>query len=883
MTAASATAAPLATSSSTTRCCAHCGAPATARRHAGAGDEERRMAEPAGGRDAASWQAPVAPPPWYCCSGCQTVAEALAQAGLSDWYQLAGEERAPARTTGRSYEELDDPCFAAEHVTVGADGLASTQLYLEDLRCTACVWLVERLPQLEAGVVEARVDLGRGLTELRFDPRRVSLSRVGRALDRLGHPAHPYRTVDRDAQRRREDRALLVRIGVAGVAAGNVMLLAVALYAGWFGGAMTEGEQAFLRWTSMAVALPLLSYAALPFARTALAALRARRLHLDLPITVGILVGLGVSTAHTVAGVGELYFDSVAMLVFLLLVARFLQTRHQRRASVAAEMLLALTPRRVHLLREDGAGVVQGVSDVPIEAVTCGQLLDIYPGETVPLDGVVERGVTTIDRSLLTGESRPARVGVGDALYAGTLNLTAAVRLRATATGERTRIGQLVGRIAELTRRRAPVQRLIDRVAGRFTLVVGGTAAATLLACAATGRLVDGVERALALLVVTCPCALALATPLAISVTLARAARRGILIKGADALELLARPGTLVLDKTGTITQGEQRVASWHGDAEVAALASAVEAESRHPVARALRAYAAPAQVAFAQRIEKLGSGVSATIVDGDAAKVGAKVTVGSPRWTAGMAAIAAPVERWIEGARARGESPVVVAVDGRAVAVAGLADPPRPDAALAIAAIRALGWQIELLSGDDEATVRRVGAQLGLAAAQCRGAATPEAKTSRIEELTADMRARRLGAVVMVGDGVNDAGALAAASCGVATHGSAEASIEAADVYVSRAGVAQLVTLLEGARATMQTLRRNLRLSLVYNLAAGGLAVAGAIHPLIAAVLMPLSSLTVLVSSLRSRAMREPRPIAGPSLSSAAPPVVGTELGAHP
>jgi P-type Cu2+ transporter len=790
-----------------------------------------------------SVSAPVDTAPWYCCAGCQVVAEALQHSGLTDWYRIAGSDRSPARTTTRKYEELDDPGFSSRHVETGEDGLAHTKLYLEELRCTACVWLVERLPTLEAGVVEARVDLGRGLAEVTFDPRQVQLSTIAGTLDRLGHPVHPYRDVDRDVQRRREDRALMVKIGIAGAAAGNIMLLAIALYSGWLGGAMTSTEVTFLRWASMIVALPALTFAATPFFRTALASLRSRRLHLDLPIAVGIVAGLGWGTGNVVRGVGEIYFDSVGMLVFLLLIARFVQTRHQRKASIAAEMLMALTPRRVHLIVDHDRTV-----EVPIEAVSVGQVIEVLAGETVPLDGVIESGSSAVDRGLLTGESRPVQVAAGDLLFAGTVNLSAPVRMRASATGETTRIGQLVARVAELARRRAPIERFVDGLAGRFVAVIATAAGLTWLGWTVlAGRPGAGFENAMALLVVTCPCALALATPLAVSVALSRAARLGILIKGAEVLEQLAEPGVIVLDKTGTVTVGGQRVSSWAGDSSAAALASALEGKSPHPVAHAVRSYTAPASLAVSDSCESFGRGILGTVGT-------QRVAIGTPRWIASVANVPHSVALHATAARQRGESPVMIAVDGVAVAVAGLSDPIRADAAVAIAKIRSMGWRVELLSGDDDEAVRQTGRQLGLAAEDCRGGVLPEGKAAHVEALLQ----RRRGPVVMVGDGVNDAAALVAASCGIAMHGSAEASIEAADIYSSRPGVSALVVILTGARATMRTIRRNLRISLFYNLSAGLLAATGVIHPLFAAVLMPLSSLTVLLSSLRSRAMLE-------------------------
>lgn len=779
----------------------------------------------------------------FCCAGCEVVAGAIASNGLERFYALRAEgDAAPANTTGRAYTELDDPAFQRVHVALAPDGLARAALYLEDLRCTACVWLVEAAPRCIPGTVDVRVDLGRSRADVIWDPGKTELSAIARYLDRIGHAPHPYRGLDRDAQRRREDRALLVKLGVAGAAMGNIMLLAVALYAGLFGG-MSGRDTEFFRWASMLVAVPALGFAATPMFRTALGAIRAHRLHLDLPLSIGILAGLGWGTVNVFRGAGEIYFDSLAMLVFLLLVARWVVLRHQRRASTAAELLLALTPSRARRLDQDGQAI-----EVPIEAIVPGDLIQVLVGDVVPVDGIVERGRSALDLGLLTGESRPAEVAPGDAVNAGTANLAAPLVVRATAVGEATRVGKLVGHIEALSSRRAPIERLVDRVAGTFVKVVTGAAAITAIAWTAAVSLEAGAENAMALLIVTCPCALALATPLAVTVALGRAARRGVLIKGADALERLATPGTMFLDKTGTLTAGKLAVTSWLGDLDAAPLAAAVEAGSNHPIARALVAHAAssPTTGGGAVSIEEdLGRGIAGT--------VGAhRITVGSPSWVRARTQWSPTFERWVDDLAGQGETPVVIAIDKRPVAVAGLRDPLRPDAHAALERLAAFGWRLELLSGDDPRVVARIGAELGLPAERCHGGAAPEAKAARVAE------ARRSGPVVMLGDGVNDAAAMAAATAGIAVSGAAEIAIDTADIYLKSPAIGDVAATVAGARATLATIRRNLRLSLVYNLTAGALAVSGIIHPLIAAAVMPLSSLTVLVSSLRSRAFRE-------------------------
>jgi len=688
------------------------------------------------------------------------------------------------------------------------------------------------------GVIEVRVDLGRSRADVTWYPAVTSLAQIARHLDRVGHAPHPYRGLDRDRARRREDRALLVKLGVAGAAAGNLMLLAIALYAGLFGD-MAARDTQFFRWASMCVAVPALGYAATPFFRTALGALRAHRLHLDLPLSIGIAAGLVWGTANVIRGVGEIYFDSLAMLVFLLLAARWIVLRHQRRASSAAELLLSLTPSRAHRIDDSGD------RDVTIEALAPGDLVRVRVGEVVPVDGEVHAGRSAIDVGLLTGESRPVEVAPGAAVHAGTVNVAAPLEIRATAVGELTRVGKLVASIAALSTR-APIERLVDRIAGRFVAVVSSLAALTFAAWSLRSVAL-GAEHAMALLIVTCPCALALATPLAVTVALGRAARRGVLIKGADALERLATPGTLFVDKTGTLTAGKLAVVSWRGDLDAAGLAAAAEADSNHPIARALQAHAEPAGVATDVR-EELGRGIRATVGGHD-------VRVGAPPWVRSHSRAQPAIERgidgWIAELAERGETPIAIACDGVIIAVAGLADPIRPDARAALAELARLGWTVELLSGDDPRVVERVGAALEVPPARCHGAASPEDKVASV------VAARARGPAVMVGDGVNDAAAMAVASAGIAVSGAAEIAIEAADVYLRSPSIGDVAATAAGARATLAAIRRNLRFSLAYNVIAGALAVSGLIHPLIAAAVMPLSSLTVLASSLRSKAFR--------------------------
>jgi Cu2+-exporting ATPase len=784
----------------------------------------------------------------FCCHGCRSVYAILHEMGLARYYQLQEGNRTaakPARVSGRGFAEFDDPAFQALYCRAQSDGLCSTELFLEGVHCAACVWLVEKLPRVRSGVVETSLNLTNSLVRVVWDPSRTPLSHVARTLDALGYCPHPARDAAARQARKREERAFLTRIAVAGACAGNAMLLALALYSGGSGGIQAE-YALFFRWLSMLVGLVALAWPGSLFFRGAWAAIRTRTPHLDLPIALGLGVGAVSGAACTIFNVGEVYFDSLTVLVFLLLVGRWIQYRQQRGAADALELLFALTPTSARLVEGEA------VREIPIEAVQVGALLDVRAGDSIPADGVVASGRSLVDQSLLTGESRPITVGEGDSVCAGTVNLASGLRVRANAAGAATRVGKLMRLVQDCAARRPAIVRFTDRIAGWFVAVVLILAAITVAAWAPFDIGV-ATNHATALLIVTCPCALGLATPLAVTVAIGRAARRDILVRGGDALERLARPGTLLLDKTGTITLGRMSVVQWRGPQELQPLIAALESHSNHPVAQALVA-------AFGHRADRTLD-VSAAEhsprggmrgeVEGRSLSVGSQDFVSvrdfaPPAWLA-------PFERELIAA---GLTPVRVARDLAIVAVAGLGDAVRPDSRDAIARLREAGWEVRLLSGDRPEIVDGVARQVGVRPADARGGATPEQKLAAVKD------AMRRGPVVMVGDGVNDAAALSAATVGIAVHGGAEASLAAADIYLNRPGLSPLVDLVGAAESMMRTIRRSLTVSLLYNGLAAGLAMGGIINPLLAAILMPISSFTVITLAFSQRRPARSAPV---------------------
>lgn len=770
----------------------------------------------------------------FCCTGCDTAYSILHEHGLGGYYALGERRKTAVRASGRSYEEFDHPAFASLYVRPSVNGLSRTELYLESVHCSSCVWLVERVPLLIPGVARTELNVRRSLAVVEWDATTVPLSQIARELDTLGYPSHPFRGVARDAMRRREDRTMLARIGVAGAIAINVMLAALALYSGERNG-MEASYQHFFRYVSLLLIVPAFAYPGRVFFTGAWSAVRTRSLHMDLPIAIALAAGLIRGTINTATNTGPVYFDGLAILIFALLVGRFLQQRGQRLAGDSAELLHSLSPVSARVV--DGSGV----HDVPTAALLPGMTLDVRAGESFAADGVIVYGASSVNAALLTGESRPVGVNVGDKVYSGTHNVEAPVRVMVEQAGESSRIARLLAQVEESARRRAPVVVLANRLAGIFVGVVLTAALLTFGVKHWLGR-PSALDDAIALLIVTCPCALALATPLAITVAVGRGARRGILVKGGDALELLATPGTLVLDKTGTVTEGQTTLVAYAGPEWVKPLVLALEMGSSHPIAEGFRkAWGNEAALDATDAHHVAGGGLEGIVG-------GRHVRVGSPTWVGATCTCTPAIA--VECARMDATlTPVHVAVDGVVVAAAGLGDAIRSDALASLTTLRACGWKTVLLSGDAPSVAASVGAQLQFGVGDVVGGASPESKLAYVEA-----RKARGERVVMVGDGVNDAAAIAAATVGVGVHGGAEACLANADIYLTRPGLGALVELVEGAERSMRVIRRNIAFSVAYNVLGAGLAVAGVLTPLVAAVLMPASSITVVLGSWYGR-----------------------------
>ena len=791
-------------------------------------------------------------PHQFCCTGCRAVYETIHACGLDSYYRLrdaADTSLKPAKPSDDTFASFDNPAFEALYVTCDERGSHSADLVLEGVTCAACVWLVERLPRVLDGVIEARLSLREATVRVTWDPSRVPLSRLARTLDRFGYTPHPARGRSRKEFVRRDERKRLIQLGVAGAIMGNTMLLGFALYAGLAGG-MEAQFRTFFRLLSALLGTIALAWPGAVFFKSAYAALRARMLNLDVPIALALLVGGSAGVINVILNRGEIYFDSLTVLVFLLLVGRWMQYQQQRRADSAVELLFSLTSSTCHLVCENDR-----IVDAPIEAMKAGDVAEVRSGELIPADGAVLRGRSAVNQALLTGESMLVEVETGHAVHAGALNVGSILRIRVEKTGQDTRIGQLMRLVERGVREKPAIVQFADRVGAWFILAVSLAAAATFAFWCRFG-VAQAIDHAVALLIVTCPCVLGLATPLTLAIAIGRLARSDILVKSGAALERLARGGRLLLDKTGTLTQGRPQLIEWIGDPSIRDVVVAVESLSNHPIARALVAElgegASPIQPVDV--VERNDGGISA--------QVGARrVRIGSPAFIARHVEMPHEMDLRRRSFEARGATVVAIGIDDRCVALAVLGDPVRPDTGLAVATLTKMGWDLSILSGDASLVVRNVAEQVGISPFRASGGVSPEQKLAAVRQYES---AESEGVTVMVGDGVNDAAALAAAEVGIAVHGSAEASLAAADVYVARPGLMPLAELFATSRHAMRVIRRNLMISLSYNVLAGSLAAAGIMTPLIAAILMPVSSATVLslavasITSFKARGGRQ-------------------------
>lgn len=765
-----------------------------------------------------------------CCHGCAAAAEWIGRLGLGDYYRLRSEP-AQRNSGDADYSAWDRPALARLHVRQLAADRAEVVVLVDGLRCAACSWLIERALGTLAGVHEVGVNAAARRVQLGFDPSRVQLSQLLDALARLGYAPHPLTAEALDSLRQRESRSALKRLVVAGLGSMQAMMYAVALYAGVFDG-IDPAVRDFFRWVGFLVATPVVLYSAQPFFTGALREWRARRLSMDTPVAIAVALIYAASLYETLRGGHEIYFDSVSMFVFFLLIGRTLEMRARHRAGDVVDALARLQPALAERRMRDGND--GSFETVGVHELEAGDLVRVAAGATIPADGALADAACRIDESLLSGESKPLTRRRGEAVVAGSLALDGPVLVEVQRIGADTVLAGIVRMVTRAAGERPRLARMADARAARFVVRV-----LVLTSLVAMAWMHFDPSRAfaaaLAVLVVSCPCAFALAVPTALTRAVAVLARRGVLVVEADALEALATADHFVFDKTGTLT--EPRIDRAHSHAvrgrfdDALRIAAALEQASQHPLARAVRAAAGDDLPLANDLRETAGAGVEGEIDD--------------VRYRFGLAAFS--IGATSTGATDKGGAlpALVLADDAGEIARFAIDEEPRPGAMQMLATLREAGIGTEILSGDAAPRVAAMAAHLGVD--HWQAGARPEAKLARLAALRAEGRR-----VAMVGDGVNDAPVLAAADVALAIGDGASLAHAASGILLGGSRLGTLVEARAIARQTQRTLRQNLNWALAYNLSVVPIAALGFVPPWLAAIGMSASSIVVILNSLR-------------------------------
>ena len=770
-----------------------------------------------------------------CCAGCEAVANAIVDNHLEGFYDHRTANPATAEELlPESLRELtlyDNDELQKTFVQNLAGDRREAALILEGITCAACVWLNERHVQALPGVISFQVNYSNHRAQLAWDNSQLNLSDVLKAISEIGYHAHPFDPGRQEALHKQERRQAIRRIGVAAVGMMQVMMMAVAMYLGADEG-MSDSIRNLLRWASLVVATPVVLYSAQAFFRSAWRDLKFRQLGMDVPVSLAIGAAFLASIWATVRGVGEVYFDSVTMFTFFLLLGRFLELSARHKAGEIADELVRLVPATAHKKTADG------IEPVPVTELTVGDEIVVKGGELIAADGVIVEGKTSVDESLLTGESLPLSKQLGDYLIGGSINRASPVTLKLEKLGQDTVLAG-ISRLLERAQAEKPeIAQLANRVAGWFVAVLL-LVAVCVFSFWYWREPANALWITLSVLVVTCPCALSLATPVAITATVGVLTKMGVLTTRGHALETLSSVTDMVFDKTGTLTRGklfvtEIKILGKVSQMQVHALAAGLESYSEHPIAVAISA--GVKKSADVEVIESLpGMGILGRH-EGQLLRLGNLSYV--RQWHADFDDVTTT------------DTCIYLATQDSMLARFELGDEIRSEAKEVVMALKQLGIKLHILSGDNEAAVAKVAGQLNIKTAFAKQ--LPDDKLAYVKNLQQQGRV-----VAMVGDGVNDAPVLAGADVSIAMGGGAQLAQASADMVLLSENLNRLPQSIKRAKATLKIVRQNFIWAIGYNLLALPLAAAGYIAPWMAAIGMSFSSLFVVLNALRLRESR--------------------------
>jgi len=796
----------------------------------------------------------------FCCNGCLSVCQVIHEAGLDGFYQRLKKREAtiaPPPDAPADIDQYELKDVQQSFVRQLADGSSQAHLMVEGIHCAACVWLIEKALGGMRGIVRAEVNLVHHRLLLQWQADQLTLSDILKRLAALGYAAIPFDLESAEGKLKEQNRRLLFRMGFAGFGAMNIMWISIALYAGAFSG-ISEEYSHFFHWVSFAIATPVLLYSGGPIISAAMRGLRQMHLSMDLPIAIGALATYSYSLWQTLHGGTHVYFDTVVMFLFVILVGRYLEALARRNASSATLRLLELQPRMATRLTANGE------ERVAVRKLLAGDHLRVRPGDKIPADGIVLEGESHADESMLTGEFKRVHKRVGDRLAGGTINGEGPLIMQVEQAGEGTVLARIIHLVESAQGSKARVQRLADRIVPWFVASTLFLATCTFLFWWMHSDFDTALLAATAVLIITCPCALGLATPMAIAVSTGFAARNGVLVRNGEALERLSTITHVVMDKTGTLTEGRMRVTDIFavGDKKrLLQLAGAVERHYSHPLAVTIcdSLEAECLQYADADSPQFLpGLGVGARVRENcigekEAGESDCEVWVGNLKLMqhqgvdvgTDMLNVCANIESEMAAA-------VLVAANGQLLGLMRIEDHTREGAAALVAHLGQCGIGMTLLTGDSEAAAQHLQHYLTAQTATAihvMAGVLPEHKVREVATLQ-----KQGERVLMVGDGINDAPALAQADISIAMGCGTDVSMECSDIVLMGNDLQKIPWALALGQRTISTVRQNLMLSLTYNAVLVPAAMAAWVTPVFAALAMPISSLLVIGNAILIR-----------------------------
>ncbi|MDM8567275.1 heavy metal translocating P-type ATPase [Candidatus Halobeggiatoa sp. HSG11] len=772
-----------------------------------------------------------------CCIGCQAVAQAIVDADLQDFYKYRTTVNEPIPEVLQQHTVYDNPAIQKKFVRTESNNIKEAALILEGITCAACIWLNERHLRTLNGIVDVQINYSTHRARVRWDNSILKLSEILQAVTNIGYIAHPYDPARQQEVLERERKQQLRRIGIAGVLGMQIMMFSIALYAGdWYG--MTTEFKALFQWVNLILTIPIIFYCAEPFFKTAWRDINHGQVGMDVPIALALSLAF-IGSIHAIFYGGHVYFDSIVMFVFFLLTGRYFELRARQHGARAADNLVHLVPTMATRLREDGIEELVLVADLEV-----GDRLLIRPGENIPADGIVLEGKSKINESLLTGESYPITKNVTQKLVAGTVNIDSPLQMQVDKIGNDTVLSHILRLLERAQTEKPTITQLADRVASWFVLGVLLLAVGVAIYWWHVNPEI-WLTTTFAVLVVTCPCALSLATPTAITAATSNLTQIGLLISKGHALESLAHVTHFVFDKTGTLTKGNLHLLTTHTLADLSETkclqyAITLEQQSEHPIAQAFKSEVKPAKLEAKEVINHPGAGIQGKI-DGEQYFIGTQAFI---KEKTGLNIDS----QLLRNLQQDGNTLVLLAKKSELSQLLGafiLGDEIRKGAKELIHSLKKQGKLVSLLSGDHATAVKRVATEVGIETLDAN--MTPANKLQKIKALQAE------GAIVaMVGDGVNDAPVLAQAQVSIAMGSGTQVARTSADMILLTEQLPNLLLGINTARKTLKIVRQNIIWAIGYNLLALPAAAMGLIAPWMAAIGMSLSSLLVVANALR-------------------------------